>query len=81
MRWLASLEAEFIQGQIIFVNGGASLSARAYFFSRAALIMARISRIGIACPLIAGQKRSINCSNETRTSRNGSSKVAGFGTD
>jgi enoyl-[acyl-carrier protein] reductase III len=27
MRWLASPEAEFIQGQIIFVNGGAYLSA------------------------------------------------------
>ena len=27
MRWLASPEAEFIQGQIIFVNGGANLSA------------------------------------------------------
>jgi hypothetical protein len=27
MRWLASLEAEFIQGQVIFVNGGATLSA------------------------------------------------------
>jgi enoyl-[acyl-carrier protein] reductase III len=27
MRWLASPEAEFIQGQVIFVNGGANLSA------------------------------------------------------
>ena len=27
MRWLASPEAEFIQGQIVFVNGGANLSA------------------------------------------------------
>jgi enoyl-[acyl-carrier protein] reductase III len=26
MRWLASPEAEFIQGQVIFVNGGANLS-------------------------------------------------------
>jgi hypothetical protein len=26
VRWLASPEAEFIQGQIIFVNGGANLS-------------------------------------------------------
>ncbi len=27
MRWLASPEAEFVQGQVIFVNGGANLSA------------------------------------------------------
>lgn len=27
MRWLASPEAEFIQGQVVFVNGGANLSA------------------------------------------------------
>lgn len=27
IRWLASPEAEFIQGQVIFVNGGANLSA------------------------------------------------------
>lgn len=27
MRWLASPEAEFIQGQVLFVNGGANLSA------------------------------------------------------
>ena len=27
MRWLSSPEAEFIQGQVIFVNGGANLSA------------------------------------------------------
>ena len=27
MRWLASPQAEFIQGQVIFVNGGANLSA------------------------------------------------------
>jgi enoyl-[acyl-carrier protein] reductase III len=27
MRWLASPAAEFIQGQVIFVNGGANLSA------------------------------------------------------
>jgi NAD(P)-dependent dehydrogenase (short-subunit alcohol dehydrogenase family) len=27
IRWLASQEAEFIQGQVIFVNGGANLSA------------------------------------------------------
>jgi enoyl-[acyl-carrier protein] reductase III len=27
MRWLASPEAEYIQGQVIFVNGGANLSA------------------------------------------------------
>jgi hypothetical protein len=27
MLWLASPEAEFIQGQVIFVNGGANLSA------------------------------------------------------
>ena len=27
VRWLASPEAEFIQGQVIFVNGGANLSA------------------------------------------------------
>ena len=27
MRWLASPEAEFIQGQVMFVNGGANLSA------------------------------------------------------
>jgi len=27
LRWLASPEAEFIQGQVIFVNGGANLSA------------------------------------------------------
>jgi NAD(P)-dependent dehydrogenase (short-subunit alcohol dehydrogenase family) len=27
MRWLSSREAEFIQGQVIFVNGGANLSA------------------------------------------------------
>ena len=27
IRWLASSEAEFIQGQVIFVNGGANLSA------------------------------------------------------
>jgi NAD(P)-dependent dehydrogenase (short-subunit alcohol dehydrogenase family) len=27
MRWLASQEAEFVQGQVIFVNGGANLSA------------------------------------------------------
>ena len=26
MRWLASPEAEFIQGQVVFVNGGANLS-------------------------------------------------------
>jgi hypothetical protein len=26
MRWLASPAAEFIQGQVIFVNGGANLS-------------------------------------------------------
>ena len=29
VRWLASPEAEFIQGQVIFVNGGANLSASA----------------------------------------------------
>ena len=27
MRWLASPQAEFIQGQVVFVNGGANLSA------------------------------------------------------
>jgi enoyl-[acyl-carrier protein] reductase III len=27
MRWRSSPEAEFIQGQVIFVNGGANLSA------------------------------------------------------
>jgi enoyl-[acyl-carrier protein] reductase III len=27
MKWLASPEAEFVQGQVIFVNGGANLSA------------------------------------------------------
>ncbi len=27
MRWLASPEAEFIQGQVVSVNGGANLSA------------------------------------------------------
>jgi enoyl-[acyl-carrier protein] reductase III len=27
MRWLATPEAEFVQGQVIFVNGGANLSA------------------------------------------------------
>jgi enoyl-[acyl-carrier protein] reductase III len=27
IRWLASPEAEFVQGQVIFVNGGANLSA------------------------------------------------------
>jgi NAD(P)-dependent dehydrogenase (short-subunit alcohol dehydrogenase family) len=27
MRWLASPQAEYIQGQVIFVNGGANLSA------------------------------------------------------
>ncbi len=27
MRWLASPEAEFVQGQVMFVNGGANLSA------------------------------------------------------
>jgi NAD(P)-dependent dehydrogenase (short-subunit alcohol dehydrogenase family) len=27
MRWLASPEAEFVQGQVFFVNGGANLSA------------------------------------------------------
>jgi enoyl-[acyl-carrier protein] reductase III len=27
LRWLASPEAEFIQGQVVFVNGGANLSA------------------------------------------------------
>jgi hypothetical protein len=27
MRWLASLEAEFIQGHVFFMNGGANLSA------------------------------------------------------
>ena len=26
MRWLASPEAEYIQGQVMFVNGGANLS-------------------------------------------------------
>jgi NAD(P)-dependent dehydrogenase (short-subunit alcohol dehydrogenase family) len=29
VRWLASPEAEFIHGQVIFVNGGANLSASA----------------------------------------------------
>ena len=27
MRWLAAPEAEFVQGQVVFVNGGANLSA------------------------------------------------------
>jgi enoyl-[acyl-carrier protein] reductase III len=27
VRWLASPEAEFIRGQVIFINGGANLSA------------------------------------------------------
>jgi NAD(P)-dependent dehydrogenase (short-subunit alcohol dehydrogenase family) len=27
IRWLASPEAAFVQGQVIFVNGGANLSA------------------------------------------------------